>query len=64
MTMLTPRVQIWKTCASYLIWVASVRSGRHALTALTYVAAAAFAVGVAGAVYTVALLIAAMRATP
>jgi hypothetical protein len=62
--MLTPRVRIWGTCISYLMWVASVRSGRHALTALTYVSAAAFVVGLAGAVYMVALIIAAMRATP
>jgi hypothetical protein len=58
MTMLTPRVQIWKTCASYLIWVASVRTSRRALTALPYVAAVALAVGLAGAAYTLALIIA------
>jgi hypothetical protein len=59
---MTPRLRIWKTCVSYLVWVASVRFQRHVLA---YVAAALLALLVGAARYAVALIIsAAMQATP
>jgi hypothetical protein len=55
------RVKIWMTCIRYLAWVASVRFRRHVLA---YVAAIALALLGGAATYAVALIIAAMRATP